>query len=343
MAPQAPIPGVFPLPSVGWVHRTHDDSPITIGLAVVPIAGVKTNFPASTTNPILLPQSNTAGVPGGLGRVYTEAGFLQVAPSISVALSENLAVGIGPTLTLGETVIDPLVVSPLDDSDGSGAGRYGSGRGTRYAWGGGVQLGVYYITDNCWHVGASIKSPQWMEDFRYNTEDELGRPRQEKYDLDLPMIVSLGGAYSGFEKTDLALDLRYIDFRNTDGLGSAGFRPDGSLIGIDQSNVFAMAIGAQYELREGLTARLGYTFNQSPMQSSDTTLAVLAPLFYQHQLGAGASLDIAKNVSLNFAYTHYFAADLTGPILTPAGPVPGSSVTVEESAHNASLGVRVKY
>ena len=97
-------PGATAVPAVGWVHR-QEGSPLTIGLGVHVIAGFKTNYPASTTNPFFAPQSNAAGVPGGFGRVMTQAGFLQLAPMISYALSEQLSVGIGPTLTIGEITV----------------------------------------------------------------------------------------------------------------------------------------------------------------------------------------------------------------------------------------------
>ena len=58
-----------------------------------------------------------------------------------------------------------------------------------------------------------------MEDHRVHTEDELGLPYVAKFKLDLPMIVSVGTAYSGFEDLVLAVDLRYFDCANTDGVG----------------------------------------------------------------------------------------------------------------------------
>ena len=307
------------------------------------IAGFTTNYPVDLTNPVFSPQSNTPGVPGGFGRVYTKATFLQIAPTVSLAVTDQLSIGFGPTLTLGEVIVDPLVFAAPDDADGSGAPRYPSGRGTRFHFGGGAQLGVYYKTYSCWNFGASIKSPQWMEDIHYKTEDELGRPRGGSLKLDLPMIVSVGTSYTGFENILVAVDVNYYDYKNTDGFKGQGFNPDGSVAGLGWESIFSVATGVQYQVNEGLSLRLGYTFNENPTPSSETLIAAATPLFYQHQLHVGASKRLGCNLWVHLAYTHILEAEITGPIVSPAGIVPGSSVTNKESVHLLSLGATVHY
>ena len=83
---------------------------MTYGLGVYAVAGFRAHYPASTTNPIFTPQSNTPGAPGGFGSLYTQATFFQVAPTATYAINENFAIGGGPTLTLAELVIDPLLL-----------------------------------------------------------------------------------------------------------------------------------------------------------------------------------------------------------------------------------------
>ncbi|MEM6471180.1 MAG: outer membrane protein transport protein, partial [Planctomycetota bacterium] len=334
--------GVAILPSIGWIHRA-DDSPVTFGLGVMSVAGFSNNFEASATNPFFLPQSNTPGVPGGFGRVYTRADFLQIAPIVSVSLSESFSVAAGPTLTLGQLFIDPLVTTAPNDADGSGAPRYSSGRASRVHFGGGFQLGAYYITDTCWHFGASLKSPQWMEEFRYFTEDELGLPAIGRAKLDLPMILSLGTAYSGLPGYTLAMDVRYYDYKNTDGFGPHGFNADGSINGLGMSSVMQLAFGVQYEVSDDLQLRAGYTYNQNPFQDAEATFSVAATLIYQHQLAAGFTKKLTENVSANFAYTYYPENSLTGPIVTPTGAIPGSSVTTELQVHHLNFGVGIRY
>ncbi len=329
------------MPNFAWVHKLNEYA--TIGLGAMAVGGFKTNYPASLTNPVLAPPSNTPGVPGGLGSLYADAQFMQLVPAVSLAVTDRWSIGLAPTFTTGQIVVDPLLLAAPDDADGSHIPRYPAGRGTRYAWGAGAELGVYYITENCWHLGASVKSPQWMEDFRMHTENELGLPYVAKYKFDLPMIVSVGAAYSGIEDLVVAVDLRYFDYANTDGFGDHGYSPYGALNGLSWTNQLALATGLQYRMTDRLLLRAGYTFNTSPYGDADTFYNVASLLDYQHQLGLGGSWELSECVAFHVSYTHYFEWGSTGPIILPTGAIPGSSVTNTASADIAALGVTVKY
>ena len=334
-------PGTVPVPNFAWVHRLNEIT--TFGLSAMTVGGFKSNYPASLTNPVLAPPSNNPNIPGGLGSLYSDGQFMQIVPAFSFAITERLSVGIAPMLTTGQIVADPLLLQAPDDADGSGVPRYPAGRGTRYAWGGGVELGVYYITENCWHWGASIKSPQWMEDFRMHTENELGLPYTSKFKFDLPMILSLGTAYSGIDDLVLALDVRYFDYRNTDGFGDHGYSPYGALNGLSWTNQFAVATGAQYRLTDRFLVRTGYTYCTRPFDNEDAFYNVASSLDYQHQLGVGGSWEVTDCVAFHLGYTQYFQWSNEGPIILPTGAIPGSTVGTTASAYLASLGVTVKY
>ena len=87
------------------------------------IAGFRANYPASTTNPILTPQPAAGGL--GFGQLFSEAEFLQIVPTIAYAVSDNLSIGVSPTITMGRIAFDPLAIaSPV-------GGLYTSGKGTR--------------------------------------------------------------------------------------------------------------------------------------------------------------------------------------------------------------------
>ncbi len=329
---QAPIPMVTP---GGAGHTESDGGPFPI----------PTNYPVDLTNPVLNPQPTMAGAAGGFGRVASEAQFLQLAPVLSYQVSENLAVGLGPTVTMGKLHADPLVFASPDDPDGMGpaAARYPIGMGSRYHMGLGAQLGLYYTGMQDLTLGASIKSPQFMEQFRFQTQSQTGMPRYIKWDMDLPMIVSVGAAWHGIPDAVMAIDMRYYDYRNTDGLGESGFNPDGSLKGLSWRNIFSVGIGGRWRMNQLMTVGAGYQYNPSPLQDPDSTFAIAAPLMQQHILFGGATLHFSEQVSLHAGYTWIADSDVTGPIVTAAGPVPGSEVTNGLSAHLISMGVSVTY
>ncbi len=335
-------PGFAGLPYVGWVQKLPDPR-FSMGLGIVAAAGIRTNYAASTTNPIFFPQSNTPGAPGGFGQLYSEAEFLQILPSLSYAVNDRLSIGITPTASIGQVTVDPLLFGAPDDADGSGQPRYPTGKGTKLQWGGGVQLSAHYKASPSLSLGAMIKSPQWFQTFEVTGTDELGLPRTLSLDLDLPMIVSLGMASKAIQNTVVAVDLRYVDNKNTDGFGPSGFRPDGSLAGLGWSNQFGINVGVQRHMNDVLTLRGGYFYTSSLLSDAEAMLAVAAPLHYHHGFSSGASIHLTKRASFNFAYTYLLENELSGPLLSPAGALPGSDVTTRISAHEASLGIVVKY
>lgn len=329
-------PGAAPIPSVAWVHKPAG-SPWTYGLGMYGIAGFRVNYPASATNPILTPQPGAGGL--GFGKVFAEAEFLQIVPTVSYAISENLSIGVAPTITMGRITLDPLAIAPPV------GGLYTSGRGNRYHWGGGVQAGIYYIGQGPWHLGASIKSPQWFEDFRFLTEDGAGGSRVEKLDADLPMIISLGWAYTGIPRYVLACDVRYFDYENAGCMGNpAGFDGAGAITGLGWDNIFSVSGGMQYQASDSMYLRMGYTFQQNPISDRNTFFNLACPLIVEHLVSIGASCRVTANSYLSVTYIHGFENEQTGPYhVAGVGPMPSTSVTNTISADALSFGFTVRY
>ncbi len=322
-------PGTFPVPNFGWVYRTENPA-LTFGLSVNAVAGLKTSLMTDPTNPVLAPQ------PFGLGRVSSEATFLQINPVMSLAVSDRLSVAAGPVITSAQVGIEPFVFDAAN-ADGT----YSSGRATKYHWGGGFQAGMYFLPSDDWHLGASFESPAWMEEFEFFGQDENGLPRLMTSNIDLPMIVSLGAAFSGFQQWLFALDARLIDYANADGFGDpTSYSADGSLGGLDWSSVFSLALGAQRQLSDRVYVRGGYTYNQNPVADSESFFNIASPLIYEHMLSVGGSYKLNDKLAVNVAYSHYIENSSTGPIVLPGtGAIPGSSVTNNLSADFISFGV----
>lgn len=298
--------GVAPIPTMGWVHHI-EDTPLTIGLGLFGIGGFRNNMPANPNSPIL-----------AAGPLFADAEILQLAPTVSYALNERLSIGFAPTLTGMRTMFDPLGPSPITPTPTPGSGN-------REHWGGGFQLGIYYIAENCWHYGFTFKSQQWMEDLRFFTPTGVTR-----FDLDYPMILSLGLAYSGIEDWVFAADARYFDYGNAPGFRDLGW-----------TSVFAFAVGAQYHISDIWTARFGYNVNKNPLNSDDAALNIADPLIQTQNVATGLSCRLVENVDLSLAYIYLVNSSLTGPL--PAPFPAGSSVRHDIQAHSVALGVTVHY
>lgn len=329
---------VFPLPNVGLVYRP-DDSRLAYGLLVNAVAGFGVDYPGSATNPILTARP-PAGV--GVGPVYSDYQVLQVSPTVAYQLTDRLSVAGGPNINLGRLQFAPGLFVPPDDANGDGFATYPPATHTRWSWGGGFTVGLYYKADT-WAAGVSYKSPQWFEPFRYNTTDELGRPRGAAVNLDLPQVVSVGGAYTGFERWVLAADLRYLGYGQARGYGDAGFLPTGAAAGLGFQDMFAVAVGAEYRVTDRLTARCGYSYGTNPIPDAQAAVNVASPTIFEHIITAGASWAVTDDFSLSVGYLHGFDRSISGPLRTAAGTVPG--VTVRSSAvfDAITFGASVKF
>jgi long-chain fatty acid transport protein len=331
--------GIAPVPAFAYVHKP-EQSPWTYGIGLFGIGGFTGNCPASSTNPILTPPP-PIGL--GVGRIAAQFDLLQLAPTVSCALSENLSIGLAPTVTMGKLIADPAFFASPDDANGDGFFTYPSGTGTKLHWGAGFQVGLYYAGESGWRFGAAVKSPQWFEPLRFNVEDELGRQRLVKFRVDYPMIVSVGAAYAGWQRTLIACDLRYIDYANTDGFRSASFDPTGAATGLGWRSVLGVSLGLQRELNDRLAVRLGYEFNENPISNAETSFNLASPLIIQHWLSVGLSYGLTANSVLSLVYVHGFENDISGPIVTPFGPLPGTTVTSQSSLDSLGAGITLKY
>ena len=332
--------GVYPIPTAGFAYRP-EGSPWTFGLGVFPNGGFGTNYPGSLTNPIFSPFPPN-GV--GFGPVSTEFELVQLAPSASYQITDALSVGFSAEVGVASFSLDPGFFFPPSAAIGGVSAPASALTHTRYSWGAGFQVGLYYVVNESWKLGAAFKSPEWFEDFRYQARDNLGRPETLKLVFEPPLIVSVGTAYTGFERFTIAADLRYVDFKNSPVVGNAaGFDAAGAVTGLGWRDIFALALGVQYQATDSLSVRVGYTFNTNPISNADAAFNIASPLVYQHELAAGASYQLTPACSVSLAYYHIFSNPVTGPFFTPAGPIPGSSVTTDSESDSLSLGIGVRF
>jgi long-chain fatty acid transport protein len=331
--------GVFPLPTGGFVYKP-EDSRLTYGVGLFPAAGFGTNYPGGQTNPILsAPPPNGFG----LGHISSSYQLFQIAPTVSYKLTEKLFVGVAPLIDVARLEVTPGVFLSPGDANGDGSAQYPSATSTRDIWGAGFQAGLYYLASDAWRFGASFKSPQWFEPFRYQVSDELGRPSTSKFRLEAPLIASLGTAYTGIDRLTVAMDVRYFNFKNTAGFQPAGFASTGAVTGLGWNDVFSAALGAQYRLTDSLTVRAGYTYNTNPIPDRNALFNVASPLTYEHQLAVGASYLLTPNCMLSLTYYHIFFNAVTGPYATPTGAIPGATVTTGVLADSLLVGASVRF
>jgi long-chain fatty acid transport protein len=292
------------------------------------------------TNPVLTPAP-----PNGLGvgSAFAELQVFQIVPAASLQLTDQLSIGVSPIINIASLRANPLLLAAPNDANGDHFATYPDGTHTHLQWGAGFEIGAYYRGDNCWNFGASFKSPQWFESFRFNSTDELGRPQVNKVRFDLPSITSLGVSYTGIERWIFTSDVRFINYSSAAGFDTTGFAPNGAVRGLGWNDLFVVALGTQYAVSDRLTARMGYSYNNNPQSSDVAFFNIAAPTLIQHTLYAGGSWSLSEKLLLSLAYIHAFEGEVNGPITLPTGAVAGTNVHSSASADAAVVWLSYRY
>lgn len=328
--------GSIPVPNMSFVWRRCPKSPITFGLGLSAVGGAASLYAADAPgemNPILAQRAKSATVV-----------ILQVTPTISYQVTDKLSVGVAPLIDLASLSINPMQLGqPL------GAHNEIHNYGTRYAWGGGFQIGAFYDFKNHWKTGFMFKSPIWAESLRFSGTrvglDGENRPIPVNgtFDLDLPMTLSFGVSYDGFKNTVIGMDVRYFDYGNTTGFKKGVNPTTGIVEGLDWESVMSVAVGVERTVNKKLKVRAGYCWNENPIPSRSSALNVAAPLMMQHTFSVGATYAVVKDLEFSLAYSHAFKAKITGPFASDTVPGLVGSVTNEAYANVLMAGITKKW
>lgn len=329
----------FGLPSIGFAYLP-EDSRVGFGLGIFAVAGFGVDYAGSTAIPPLLSPPPPAGL--GFGPLYSEFCALQISPSLAYQVTDRFSISAGPTIDLANLKADPGIFGAPDDANGDTFFSYPTGTHGQTTWGGGFVVGAYYQGDT-WSTGASVKSPQWFDTFEFNSANELGQPRTLSLDLELPMIISVGTAYTGIDRWLFAVDARYLDYENTQGFGDSGFEPTGALRGVAWNSILAVSTGVQFQVTDRFSLRAGYSWSENPVPEQQSAANSLSPVVIQNILTAGASWSLTSDCLISFAYLHAFENSVRGLYQTPAGGIPGSFVQNTASADSFTLGATIRF
>lgn len=312
--------GAVPAPYMGM--RINDpESRVSYGFGLFAVGGAQVNYAGSATNPIL--NSDL-----GIGRTSAKVEVFQMTPTASIQVTERLSFGFSPTINIGRIIAEPLFFGRTEEN--AVGGTWAKGAGTRYIWGAGFQVGLYWKGENHFNYGFSYKSPQWFERIPYNISFDDGTSSVAKFELDIPPIYSLGVSYDGFEGTIIGADLRYFDYGSASGFGDVGYKSDGSVVGLGWKSLWAVSVAAEHKVGEKLTVRGGYSYSQSPISGEVAFLNIPCPMVLHHGLHVGCTWMFRPDWFLSVAYAHLFKASVRGEF--PAWSRYDSENYVENSA-----------
>jgi long-chain fatty acid transport protein len=334
--------GPFPVPSVGFIQNS-PDKPYAWGISVFGVGGFGVDYELSAANPLLTPQMPDGGM--GFGAMSSTFMLMQISPTIAYRFNDAISIGIAPTINFASLELSvfpgtaPTVMATMPD--GTPLVKYPDAPAD-WSTGFGFQAGIQADLTETVHLGLSYKSKQSFSDFEY--DPELAGAADFTFRLDYPMILSAGLAYTGLSGLNVAADVRYIDFENTEGFDETGFDATGAVKGFGWSSVVVASIGAQYAVTDDLTVRAGYGWNDSPIEGAVAFYNSPAPALITNRVAGGLSYAISEKVVLSVAGQYGMKADVTGEWknpMFPGGSNPFTSVTHELSTLTFIMGVHV--
>jgi len=317
--------GLSAAPVIGVISHPRNSS-YTFGLGIYSLLGRTANFPGTDSNPVLAPYDPPNSF--GFGPVSASATGLQVSALMSKQLSRYMAVGGGLTVSSVNLSFDPALFAERNPN-----GTHPPATNGRDRWGAGFQIGLFYSDREKWNFGASFKSEQWFETFRYHSEDSIGRARELELQFALPSIFSFGVGYQASDRALLAVDVRRFDYGHAELFGNT---PESG--GLGWRSIWAFAVGAHYRVNDSLALQVGYLYNQNPIPERSTFFNIQLPAINTNSVSAGLTVGLTESVDIVGSAVYAFPHRNRSSILE----IPGTVVQLEQDLGTFSLGLRFR-
>lgn len=320
---------MFLMPAIAANYQlTEKDA---IGLSIYGNGGMNTNYPVKTyystylDNPVMPDGSNPmAGVSSPTGvNLMQLFGALQY----SRALGDHWSIGVGGIVAWQSFEAKGLQAFGNFGMSSDPTSLTNNGASTAFGFGGKVGLLGEIISGLS--VGATFQTPIYMSEF-----DEYKGLFAEAGKFNVPANWTAGVAWKPTSKITLAFDVKQIYYSQVksignvmninallpmymDGNGAFQNNPAYVPLGSDEGSGFGwedmtiFKIGAEYQMAEKSTVRLGFSHGNNPVPESEVMFNILAPGVVENHLTIGFTQLIGKS-ALDFAVVHAFKNSITG-------------------------------
>lgn len=347
------------LPAVGWSYHGPGKK-TAYGWGLLAVAGFRTNWPVDPQSALLAPQ------PVGFGKLNTELQVTKVPFAVAWQVNPSLSIGGSFNLNASRLIINPLPVvtpschipgtnlpGPPADFTGSNCFRPSTGvMVTELAPS--IQAGLFWEINPKWSLGLGYTSEIDTDPYTWNSEhanpnitvgpQAFGNPRTISIDLDQPPIASVGLGYRPNPDLSFALDVKYVAYADTDGIGgSGGIAQDQRLVSIGWDDIYAFMFGAQWQVNPKVELRGGLNYNDSPIQEALTLNSGGTPSVFEEHFTVGASFALTPNFHLDVGGYYTPSNDKTGPLYGAGNQViPNSSITLTNEILSGLVGFSFK-
>jgi long-chain fatty acid transport protein len=225
-----------------------------------------------------------------------------IQPTLSYKVSDKIGIGAGFIYATGDFSLRKGI--PIQDT----LGNYGEGNLKGKASGYGFNAGIYFQATKKLSIGfdfrsqVNIKVTDGTADFTVPSSVANYFPSTTfSTQLRLPKTISFGLGYVVNSKLKLALDINYVGWKSYDSLIIDFKENTSDLTDIHSArvyqNVFIYRLGAQYQLNDKWTVRLGAYYDVSPVKAGYLTPET--PDANKIGITAGASFNITKKIHVD--------------------------------------------
>ena len=321
------------MPGIAFIwHPSGTSTAYHFGMLAV--SGFGVDYPANTdfSNPILTPQAPNGF---GFGRIRSDYMLVTLPVGVAKQFSERLSIGFSavPSFSMLQVIPAPFS-APV--TAGSVMPYYLSAGTHAPSFGAGFNAGVHYAFEKV-NIGVSYRSPVWFQQFNWKTRDLTGAVNKLNFQMNLPQVISVGTGISPTKSTRIGIDARWINYENTSGFDEAGYDHDDAVSGFGWKNIWSVGGGVQQKVAKSTRIMAGYNFSQNPVPDKYSFFNTPAPAIVQHHATAGFTQSMG-GVDFSVTYYHAFQNSISGPWVSPMGPMPGTNVTSKMSENSVTFG-----
>lgn len=300
----------FVIPSFAYVRQIDESS--AWGVALYGNGGMNTNYAAFDR--MCADAMGNVGPGSGVfcgGQLHMDLAQMFVTVSYARKLSDRFSFGITPIFALQRFKVEGAGLFAGFSQDPANV----SDRGYNYSTGGGARVGLGLEVSDSVTLGVSYQTRIYMSRFK-----QYAGLFSDNGDFDIPPTL-IGGLAIRIDDTKIfEADIQYIWYSNIQPVGNpiaalfvgVPLGADGGP-GFGWNDILVLKLGFEWASGPDWTWRLGYTYNDQPIPSSEVLFNILAPGVVQHHITAGLNHKISDRSDIEFSAMFAPTKSVSGP------------------------------
>lgn len=293
-----------------YIAGTNDDLGISYGLGINAPFGLEMEWP-------------TTAVFAGAAQ-YGRLQAVNVNPNVAYRVNDELAVAFG---------VDYVNMYKVD-FNGTALTQNFNGDG----WG--FNAAALYKTDQ-FNVGISYRSEVKIKAKGTSTHTATATTSANAITVTMPDMLNIGVAFHPAESWTISADADWVNWKKFKELAFT-YTPPLAFGGLPSLTVpenwkatWAFRLGAEWAYSDSMRARLGYTYDPTPISNLEFT--PLLPGNDRQALHIGYGVDISDQATLDFAYTYVMVATRNQTVSTGTNIVRNG--TYDSNVHLAAASL----